>query len=443
MQLTVRPYVTAGIALVGASVIAVTPITPLPETQAARTMASSSAVQLSAMANPIQPWANLVQNTIGNAGELGTAWLSDPAPALRQILSNQFGYAELYANSMVGFVKGMAEWATGDGYGSLPNGLREAADELKTGNIEGAVQALNTSFIMMFLGGPISLMGLLEIPVSISKNITAALEAVNTQVMYLGLGFLQNTLGVTTQIGDSAQAIFDAIRVGDLVGAVSEAIGTPANVLNALINGYDNGFSTMPGLITSGADGSVPGLLTTLFVGLPQAIAAAIAPPAPASRAPLAEVASLPAPAATLVSLETSSPTVVEATVDTPATVTGPEVAPEPSTPAGPEAPADTTAPAEGNTTSTDAGVDTKGTDTTVTPVDTKDGNKVLPGARAGANNRSGDQTQAGLKARGDQVGTAAKNFGGGIKKTVGGNRSASGSNSSSSTGSDTGGGNE
>jgi hypothetical protein len=163
-------------------------------------------------------------------------------------------------------------------------------------------------------------------------------------------------------------------------------------------------------------------------------------------------VASLPSVNAQMVSLGASStPGVDAAAGQAPApAIEAPkvEVTPEPATPIEAEAPADvptdvtetvpsepsTTAPAEGETTGTD-------TDTTVTPVDTKDGNKVVPGVKAGANNKSGDRTQAGLKALGDQVGAAAKNFGDGIKKALGGNRSSS--SSSSSTGSDAGGSNE
>jgi hypothetical protein len=466
VQISVRSYLTAGVALAGASAIAITPISPVtaaaPDALMSRAAVSTASVQLSAFSNPFTPYVDLVGNTIGNVAYIGNEWLSQPFPFLGQSISNGLGYAEQYVTSMVGFVKGMSEWATGDGYGSLPNGLREAADLLKTGNIEGAVQALNTSFIMMFLGGPIALMSLLEIPVAISKNVTAALEAVNFQVMFLGLGFLQNTLGVNMQLGASAQAIFDAVRVGDVAGAVSEAIGMPAKALNALINGYSTEFVTMPGLISHGQNGSVPGLLYSLLVNLPRAIAAAIKPPAPA---PLADVASLPDATATLVSLEAAPAPAVESpkvevepgsatpapetTVEPPATtpvveVTAPEVAPEPTTPIEAEVPVDatepvstepsTTAPAEGETTDPD---------TTVTPVDTKDGNKVVPVVKAGANNKFGNQTQAGLNALSDQVGAAAKNFGDGIKKALGGNRASSSANSSSSTGGDTGSSNE
>ncbi|MET4430080.1 hypothetical protein [Mycolicibacterium sp. 624] len=465
MQISVRSYLTAGVALAGASAIALTPISPVtaaaPEALMSRAAVSTASVQLSAFSNPFTPYVDLVGNTIGNVAYIGTEWLSQPFPFLGQSISNGLGYAEQYVTAMTGFVKGMAEWATGtsaDPYGTLPAALREAANALKTGNIEGAVQALNMSFVVMFLSGPISLMSLLEIPVSISKNVTAALEAVNSQVMWLGLGFLQNTLGVTTAMGNSAQAILDAIRVGDLAGAVNEAIGAPAKVLDTLINGLAG--TSLPGLISHGQNGGVPGLLYTLLVSVPRAIAAAIKPPAPPS---LADVASLPEATATLVSLEAAPALAVEApkvevvsgsttpapetTVETPATtpvveVTAPEVAPEPTTPIEAEVPAtatepvstepSTTAPAEGETTDPD---------TTVTPVDTKDGNKVVPVVKAGANKTSGDRTQAGLNALSDQVGAAAKNFGDGIKKALGGNRSSS--SSSSSTGSDAGGSNE
>ena len=471
MQISVRSYLTAGVALAGASAIAITPISPVsaaaPEALMSRAAVSTTSVQLSAFSNPFTPYVDLVGNTIGNVAYMANSWLSQPFPLAGQIIGNQLGYAEQYVTAMTGFVKGMAQWATGTGadpYGSLPAALREAADALKTGNIEGAVQALNMSFVVMFLSGPISLMSLLEIPVSISKNVTAALEAVNYQVMFLGLGVLQNVLGVTTQMGASAQAIFDAVRVGDLAGAVSETIGVPAKVLNALINGYSTEFVTMPGLISHGQNGSVPGLLYSLLVNLPRAIAAAIKPPTPPS---LADVTSLPEATATLVSLETSPAPAIEApaeapkvevepesatpapetAVDTPAKtpvveVTAPDVVPEPTAPIEAEVPVDATEPVSTEpSTTTPAEGETTDTDTTET--DTKDGNKVVPVVKAGTNNKFGNQTQAGLNALSDQVGAAAKNFGDGIKKALGGNRASSSANSSSGTGGDTGSSNE
>jgi hypothetical protein len=357
VQISVRSYLTAGVALAGASAIAITPISPItaaaPDALMSRAAVSTASVQLSAFSNPFTPYVDLVGNTIGNVGYMANSWFSQPFPLLSQVASNQLGYAEQYVTAMTGFVKGMAEWATGTGadpYGSVPWGLKEAADALRAGDLMGVMTALNTSFTMMFLGGPINLMGLLQIPVDISKNVTKALEAVYPMgVMFAGLGFLQNVIGVNNSIGASAQAIFDAVRAGDPLGAMSEVIDMPAKVLNALINGYSNGFVTLPGLISSGANGDIPGLLTSLLVNLPQAIAAAIKPPAPAPRAPLADVASLPAATAMLVSLEASPAPAInapkvevepesatpapETTVDTPATtpvveVTAPEVAP-------------------------------------------------------------------------------------------------------------------
>ena len=49
MNAAVRPYATAGVALVGASVIAISPLTPpMPDAQALQRSVSSVSVELSA-----------------------------------------------------------------------------------------------------------------------------------------------------------------------------------------------------------------------------------------------------------------------------------------------------------------------------------------------------------------------------------------------------------
>ncbi len=57
MNAAVRPYATAGVALVGASVIAISPLAPpMPDLQAVQRSVSSVGVELSAAVNPIENW---------------------------------------------------------------------------------------------------------------------------------------------------------------------------------------------------------------------------------------------------------------------------------------------------------------------------------------------------------------------------------------------------
>ena len=85
MHTALRPYMTTGVALVGASVIAVTPISPPPaEIHMPAPRVSSASVELTAAFDPITAYTQLFTNTFNNLVGLGGEVLADPAPILRQ-----------------------------------------------------------------------------------------------------------------------------------------------------------------------------------------------------------------------------------------------------------------------------------------------------------------------------------------------------------------------
>ncbi len=81
MNAAVRPYATAGVALVGASVIAISPLAPpMPDAHALQRSVSSVSVELSAAINPIENWVQVFQKSAANLGALGQQFAADPAP---------------------------------------------------------------------------------------------------------------------------------------------------------------------------------------------------------------------------------------------------------------------------------------------------------------------------------------------------------------------------
>ena len=63
-QPTTRSYLTAGVALVGASVIVVSPMAPMPDIHLPSIR--SAEAQLAALANPFDAYAQVFQDTIAN-----------------------------------------------------------------------------------------------------------------------------------------------------------------------------------------------------------------------------------------------------------------------------------------------------------------------------------------------------------------------------------------
>jgi hypothetical protein len=79
---------TAGVALIGAATIAVSPIAP-PNVELPTIRASSVPVALSALADPVEKWAHVIEASLANVDATAKKWLADPAPIVRQIIANQ------------------------------------------------------------------------------------------------------------------------------------------------------------------------------------------------------------------------------------------------------------------------------------------------------------------------------------------------------------------
>lgn len=88
METTNRPYATAGIALVAASLIAITPVATTPTD--VRTAAPP--VSLSAIVDPIATWQNVFDKSEANLSALVKIWEATPAVVLQQVIVNQMGY---------------------------------------------------------------------------------------------------------------------------------------------------------------------------------------------------------------------------------------------------------------------------------------------------------------------------------------------------------------
>lgn len=96
MQLALRPFTTAGIALVGAGVIAVSPLAPPPVATSATTTMSAASVALTASSSfvdPIAYWGEVLELAGTNLSTHFEAAIADPFPVLGQVVENQVGYA--------------------------------------------------------------------------------------------------------------------------------------------------------------------------------------------------------------------------------------------------------------------------------------------------------------------------------------------------------------
>ncbi|GAB3218242.1 hypothetical protein [Mycolicibacterium hippocampi] len=283
MNRAAKSYLTSGVALAGASVIAVSPVVAAPlgppgvNAQSAVTV-STADLQLATTANPITAWAEVVTSAYSNVATLGEEVLSDPAPILRQFILNQLGNGEAVVSAGAGAINGFIEYISPDNAFGLGAQLQTAAEELASGNIAGAIETATQALFLspvLNVAFPVLDSGVLEIPGTMAQNFANVVQTVTdpATVLPIALGALGTVLGPVNAFGDSLQETFDSLGDGDVGAALNAIINIPAALTGAVLNGYTNLAGTeFPGLF------SEDGLVHALVVTLPRAIAEAIAP---------------------------------------------------------------------------------------------------------------------------------------------------------------------
>ncbi|WP_234793711.1 hypothetical protein [Mycolicibacterium porcinum] len=273
MEAVARSYLLAGVALVGAGAIAVGPIQPLPPDVQVPAMPSSAVpVELNALVNPIELWANVISKTVTNVGDIAETVLANPAPILGKIGENGLISADVFAAVATTFVSGFVT-----GVGNVPQQIHDAIRYgILEGNIYDGVLALATSFLSPVVGGAFgALMHLPDVIAVLQNpfvNAASVIEtAVNGGIVNVGFPLLTNVLAPVAQIGLTGQAIYDGIQAGDFEAVANAVISFPSDLVNTVLNGNpDIGV----GGILGSEGGLVPGLLA-----FRQAIADAIHPP--------------------------------------------------------------------------------------------------------------------------------------------------------------------
>ncbi len=215
MQRALRPYVTTGIALVGASAIAISPVAPpLPDVKAA-----NPAVQLSAAIDPITPWLEVFNSSEVNVANLVNEWLAAPLPVLQQVIANQIGYL-----------------------GQLPDVESIAGQILQ--NLQAAAEApfaqdtstLDAGHAFIY---EILLTGLEPIIPPLSPDLVPIFELLTTSLSGVLLGSVGPVIGPVLALAATSQALIDNLtgETPDFEAALNTLINSPAEVADAFLNG--------------------------------------------------------------------------------------------------------------------------------------------------------------------------------------------------------------
>lgn len=210
MLTAVRPCLSAGIALVGASVITVSPISPPPTAS----VVASPVVQLAAIPSPLQLYPQVLETTLANVDAQFEDYFSEPFPIIGATLEN---YAQAFEDAVTALQFGRS-------------------DEFLVSVARIVLQPLRST--VLSTGGL-----LYEIYGGLFENLFGA-----------AIGPVLNGIAAT---GLAIADVFEAITTFDVIGLVNAVINIPARIIDGVLNG-------VPGTSFGSID-NLPGLLTPRF----------------------------------------------------------------------------------------------------------------------------------------------------------------------------------
>ena len=265
MHLALRPYVTAGIALVGASVIAVAPIAPHPDVPLP-TVHLTAAID-----NPIEVFAPVV----GAAGTWLTntiqSEIANPFPILHQILTNQITTAGQVLQAINAGGAALGDLAAG-----LPATLQTALGKLSTGDVNGAIDSIIASglnpIISLITGVWTPLQEVLQRPFAVGQALVPALFNAGLSLTLaavastVGIGFDTGLTPLVQQIVSSTQSVLTAVTTLN-----------PINVLNAIQHGLADVALNVVAQLDSFTTGTLPYIRDSLVAALQATPAAPLA----------------------------------------------------------------------------------------------------------------------------------------------------------------------
>ncbi|OBC02418.1 hypothetical protein A5784_16055 [Mycobacterium sp. 852013-50091_SCH5140682] len=434
MELAVRSYLASGVAVAAIGAVAVSPVAP-PMPDLKLPAVHTSAVELSALVNPVEEFGAVFAQALQNVSALGGQIAADPAPILSQIVKNQLTSAAAVGNFAQLFGSGLI-----DGFAETPAQLQAAIQQLAAGQITDGLNGLQNALLGPVVTAVVNILFLQpEAWTSFQNALRQPIANALAVVDMLSLNNVGNLLGpllapiqvlsdVTNAVGGAGDNIVAGLKTGNAEQVANAVLSFGPNLAQAVINGNKLAGDYAAGLL--GPNGIVAGLLS-----LRDLVAKAITP---TTTLALAEANVTSVPAAKTVTLDVAP--AIEAPKAKLTTGTSPEVGAKDAASEGP------TAPAATDTTSTDAqsstGTEAPAADTGTT----KSSPKAVPGKTGTATPKANrlkdvsDGIRGALKDAGKGLKDAASSLGGKSTKAGAADGSAKAGSSAKSGGSSSGG---
>lgn len=262
-----RPYVTAGVAVVGAGLIAVTPVV----VNDVESTLQHHAVDLvvSDVVNPIQTWLDVFTTAATALPQIYAAWAQTPAALAQQVLANWAFFGGEYVGPYQQSANNAVDYFLSVDQLGLFGGLITAFQDFASGQMVNGMQELwNTLVVEPGFNIGFPLIDTNFVYEGITQNL-----ANFTKFLYtFEFGFGQSVLGsggaVMRAMGASLQAAYDAWGAGDVPAALTNLLNTPGVGAEEFVQQW---------LVT----GQTTADLQLLLVNYPQQLASDLVVPSP------------------------------------------------------------------------------------------------------------------------------------------------------------------
>ncbi|MGB3334122.1 MAG: outer membrane porin GjpA [Mycobacterium sp.] len=154
MPLAIRPYATAGVAIVGASLIAVTPVAaPLLSIHTVHDVALAAG---GSVGDLVDPWLQVFSTTSDNFSTLTDSFLFAPAVAMQQFLANFTGYLQQIIDDPANLTQAtndlQNDWQAAMSAITLLNANQDTVDWVTHQTMDGSVTGGHTTMFGQIAG---------------------------------------------------------------------------------------------------------------------------------------------------------------------------------------------------------------------------------------------------------------------------------------------------
>ncbi|OIN81690.1 hypothetical protein K3U93_05640 [Mycobacterium malmoense] len=266
-QLTaLRPLVIAGVAAVGASLIALAPAVSNDVAADLQRSVVNIQVELTDnVVNPVATWIDVLQTSGANLQSIFNQWSEIPFPVLQQMAANALDYAGIYVGAYQTAAMGASNFYTSTSSGNFFPALVQAVTAFREPDFTTAFEGLDQAFWtqpLLYIFEPLE--NTLKIPTDIAQNFANFVAFMDSPFLSaIGYDFVtQLPPALVRGLGEGVQNIYDAFASGDLLGGLTNVVNLPGVFAQAALNGVNSG----PGGILTP---TVAGLLYTLAISVP------------------------------------------------------------------------------------------------------------------------------------------------------------------------------